>query len=163
MNNDTRENEVNAAVNNDVENTIEGGPVQKPDEKQPEISGEKMLEMVKGKAEGLGRIHVISNDGDASSQQHIIRVKSDSHVERLAFHIVNTIKEDGVAICQAIGAAANQRVDLAVIAAQSIVVRYNPTSSLVCVGAIRKPKMDNGDERTAIRKRIFPISSSMLR
>jgi len=124
-------------------------------------TSEEMLQRVRNKADEMGRRTDFSSDDDTAVGEHVIRVGADTNVERLAFHIVHTIKMQGVAIAQAIGPAANQKIDLAVIAAQGIIIKHAPTQILVSLPAIRKPKMDNGEERTAIRKRIFSINSKL--
>ncbi|MFA7153613.1 MAG: stage V sporulation protein S [Methanoregulaceae archaeon] len=125
-------------------------------------TSEEMLQRVRDKADELGRRTDFSSDDDANTSEHVIRVGADTNVERLAFHIVHTLKTQGnVAIAQAIGPAANQKVDLAVVAAQGIIIKHAPTQILVTLPAIRKPRMDNGEERTAIRKRIFSINSKL--
>lgn len=132
------------------------------DERMRPPTGEEMLKRVRDKADEMGRRTDVSSDDEAGVTESVIRVGADTHVERLAFHIVNTIKDQGgVAVVQAIGPAANQRVDLAVVIAQSIIIKHAPTQLLVILPAIRKPRMDNGEERTAIRKRIFSINSKL--
>ena len=126
-----------------------------------------ILEQVRAKAREIGRMPDVGSDDDEVTQEelHVIRVKADTIPQKLAFHIVNTLKDPkngGVAICQAIGAAANQKVDQAVIDAQSIIVKYMPTSMLVVLPCYRKPVMDNDEERTAIRKRIFAINNKLV-
>jgi stage V sporulation protein SpoVS len=127
-------------------------------------TSEEMLQLVRDRADEIGRRTDVASDEEAGDGggEDVIRVGADTNVERLGFHIVNTIKSSSVAIVQAIGPAANQKVDLAVIAAQGIIIKYAPTQILVALPAIRKPKMDNGEERTAIRKRIFSINSKMV-
>ena len=137
--------------------------IARADERMRVPSSEEMLRRVRERADEMGRRTDISSDNEAGSGggESVIRVGAETNVERLAFHIVNTIKESTVAIVQAIGPAANQKVDLAVIAAQGIIIKHAPTQILVTLPAIRKPKMDNGEERTAIRKRIFSINSRL--
>jgi len=128
---------------------------------QPDI-----LEQVRAKAREIGRMPDMGTEEDAAQgEPHVIRVRADTIPKNLAFHIVNTLKDPrsgGVAVCQAIGPPANQKVDLAVVEAQGIVVKYAPTQTLVILPCIRKPLMDNDEERTAIRKRIFAVNSKLV-
>lgn len=127
-----------------------------------------LLEQIRAKAREIGRMPDMGSDGDATTSQsdlHVIRVKADTVPVKLAFHIVNTLKDPskgGVAICQAIGSKANQNVDFAVVEAQSIIVKYMPTSMIVVLPCIRKPMMDNYEERTAIRKLIFAVNHKLV-
>lgn len=137
--------------------------IARADERMRVPTSEEMLQRVRDRADEMGRRTDVASDEEAGGGggEAVIRVGAETNVERLAFHIVNTIKSSGVAIVQAIGPAANQKVDLAVIAAQGIIIKHAPTQILVTLPAIRKPKMDNGEERTAIRKRIFSINSRL--
>jgi stage V sporulation protein SpoVS len=127
-----------------------------------------ILEQVRAKAREIGRMPDMGADGDATAEQkglHIIRVKADTIPKKLAYHITNVLKDPrngGIAICQSIGPAANQKADLAVVEAQAIIVKYMPTSTLVVLPCIRKPTMDNDEERTAIRKLIFAINHKLV-
>lgn len=127
-----------------------------------------LLEQMRAKAREIGRMPDMGSDGDATTSQsdlHVIRVKADTVPVKLAFHIVNTLKNPesgGVAICQAIGSKANQNVDFAVVEAQSIIVKYVPTAMIVVLPCIRKPMMANYEERTAIRKLIFAVNHKLV-
>lgn len=148
-----------------MENQVSSNDVAigRADERMRVPSSEEILQRVRERADEMGRRADVSSDDEAGAVggESVIRVGAETNVERLAFHIVNTIKVQSVAIVQAIGPAANQKVDLAVIAAQGIIIKHAPTQILVSLPAIRKPKMDNGEERTAIRKRIFSINSRL--
>jgi stage V sporulation protein SpoVS len=91
------------------------------------------------------------------------KVAANTDPVKLAFFICNQLKDPskGGVVLQSIGPAANQRTDFAIVKAQSLISQLMPTTLIVVLSCVRTVHLENGEERTAIRKTIFPIDHKL--
>jgi len=94
---------------------------------------------------------------DDQQFSHIIRVGNKSKPHKLAYHIVKCLQKYEVAETQSIGPVALSKAILAIVVAESIVSQYTTCEKLCIIPCIRKPKMRNGEEKTALRLRVVPV------
>ncbi len=99
----------------------------------------------------------IDPDGNGAGDDALIRVGKDSNPNKLAYHIVKCIQKYHVAETQSIGPVAHKNALHAIIRAESIISQYTTCERLAIVPCFRKPRMRNGEERTAIRLRVMPV------
>ena len=89
---------------------------------------------------------------------YFIKCGSNTDPNALAYYIAREFesKADCV-IIQTIGPKALSKAILSIIRLKSIVAPYIDGSTLVCRFSVRKLQLPNGEERTTIRTRLFPI------
>ena len=100
---------------------------------------------------------MMDDDSDETTPSHLTRVGKTSNPNKLAYHIVRCIQEFQIAELQSIGPVALSKAMMAIVRAESIITQYTTCEKLIVIPCIRKPKMRNGDERTAIRLRVMPV------
>ena len=90
--------------------------------------------------------------------KNVIKCGSQTDPNALAFFMAREFETKGdCLIIQTIGAAALSKAILAIVRLKSIVAPYIDGSTLVMRPSVRKLQLPNGEERTTIRIRLFPV------
>ncbi len=102
-------------------------------------------------------------DESEENTNNFIKCGSETDPNSLAFYIAKEFetKSDCV-IIQTIGPKALSKAILAIIRLKSIVAPYIDGSTLVARFSVRKLQLANGEERTTIRTRLFPIPDKFV-
>lgn len=108
--------------------------------------------------DSVDSVFSITEEDEESDSNDFIKCGSETDPNSLAFYIAKEFetKADCV-IIQTIGPKALSKAILAIIRLKSIVAPYIDGSTLVARFSVRKLQLANGEERTTIRTRLFPI------
>lgn len=90
----------------------------------------------------------------------IIRCSSHTDPNKLGWFIVRLLNERPFVQIQTIGPPALAKAGMAIVRAQAICSQYSAGSILVRRDSIRIIKLRNGDEKTAVLMRIWPIPTA---
>ena len=103
-------------------------------------------------------LDLVAEDEPTDDNKEFIKCGSNTDPNALAYYIAREFesKADCV-IIQTIGPKALSKAILAIIRLKAIVAPYIDGSTLVCRFSVRKLLLPNGEERTTIRTRLFPV------
>ena len=102
----------------------------------------------------------LEEEVDDDTQHDIIKCGSKTDPSSLAFYIAKEFEnpdKSGCIIIQTIGPAALSKAIFAIIRLKSIIAPYIDGSTLVTRFSVRHLQFPNGETKTAVRIRLFPI------
>lgn len=116
----------------------------------------------KNSVEELDLFSLIELEEETGEDDNKDFIKCGSHTDpnALAFYIARQFESEDVKDCiiiQTIGPQALSKAIMAIIRLKGIVAPYIDGSTLVSRFSVRKLQLPNGEERTSIRTRLFPI------
>ena len=96
-------------------------------------------------------------DPNIVEQTNFIKCGSNTDPNSLAYYIAMEFQKTKYVVIQTIGPRALSKAILSIVKLKSIVAPYIDGHTLVSRFSVRKLQLPNGEERTAIRTRLFSV------